>query len=343
MLTYQIRPRVFRIEEGQSAPFPAECEVRFHLGPPQPFGLEADGGRTLVQGAGAELLFNANTGAHTIRSKRPLKPLDVAIEDGNCSIRTIGNLLTLSQLFESSRELAEVVESIYFGIPVLLNVEFADPPIVERVDGTIGGVDFRWELQNWNAPFQVTTQEDQERKLALSWERIKILAAPATGSRRLLAALHYFHVAARLSRQGMIAGEFLAEMILNLSKVLEVLFPPKGDGRGRDAARQGLKALAFSETEIEADYIPAMALRNEIDVAHVDLSLFKPEQLATIHGYVERAEVAFQTLLQRVLTKVASGEFEVEPYQPTSASKESAAIVDRLRQYADRSTAEKEA
>ena len=54
----------------------------------------------------------------------------------------------------------------------------------------------------------------------------------------------------------------MPEMILNLSKVLEVLFPPDGAGRTLDAARRGLTALGFSRTEIEGDYIPAMALRN---------------------------------------------------------------------------------
>ena len=140
----------------------------------------------------------------------------------------------------------------------------------------------------------------------------------------------------RLARQGTIAGEFLAEMILNLSKVLEVLFPPEGDSGSRDSARRGLETLEFTETEIEADYIPAMALRNEIDVGHVDLSLFTPEQLALIHGYVNRAEGAYRTLLQRVLKKVESGEFAVEPYEPTPARGRAVAVIEKMRQYADR-------
>ena len=63
------------------------------------------------------------------------------------------------------------------------------------------------------------------------------------------------------------AGEFLPEVVLNLAKVLEVLFPPGGDGRTRDAVRQNLSQLGFSELEIEADYIPAMALRNAAERA----------------------------------------------------------------------------
>jgi hypothetical protein len=336
MLTYQVRPRVLKLEEGHTLPFPADGEVHFYFSPLQPFGVEAEGGHTAVQNVAASVLFNANTGAHSVESKQPLAPLNLTIEEPNRIVRMIGNVLTISQLYESNQQLTELIESIYFALPMLLAIEFADPPIIERVDGQIGKVKFRWELKIWRAQFDITTQDKQELSAASSWERVGVLSMP--GRRRLLAALHYFHVALRLARRGEIAGEFLPEMILNLSKVLEVLFPPSGDGRTRDAVRAGLQELDFSETEIEADYIPAMALRNEIDVGHVDLSLFKVEQLALIHGYTEHAENAFRLLLKRVMERVASGSFEVEAYEPASAAGEAVKIVERLRGHADRYT-----
>jgi hypothetical protein len=127
-------------------------------------------------------------------------------------------------------------------------------------------------------------------------------------------------------------------MLLNFSKVLEVLFPPVGDGRTREAVRTALRALDFSETEIEADYILAMALRNEIDVGHVDLALFRVDQLTLIHGYAEHAESAFKTLFKRIFEKVEANLFEIEPYHPKSAEGEAVKIVERLRQHADRYT-----
>jgi hypothetical protein len=334
MFTYQVRPRVFHIDSGPPFEFPSEGEVRFHFAPLQPFGVEAGGGRTAVKAVAASVLFNANTGAHAIESKVPLQPLDVTLEEPSRIVKMAGNVLSVSQLFASNSELTQIVEGIYFGLPLLLSVEFADPTIIERVEGTIGGVSFRWQLQAWDAQFKITTQEHQEVAVSSSWEKMGLLSAPE--NRRLLAALHYFHVAVRLSRQGTIAGEFLAEMILNLSKVLEVLFPPSGDGLTRNAARRGLSSLGFSETEIEADYMPAMALRNEIDVGHVDLGIFKLEQLALIHGYVSHAEEAYRTLLRRVIAAVETGEFSVEAYELGSTKPEVAAIVKRLKQHANR-------
>ena len=71
-----------------------------------------------------------------------------------------------------------------------------------------------------------------------------------------------------------------------------MLFPPSGDGQTRDAARRGLTNLNYSAKEIERDFLPAMALRNAIDVGHVDLSLFTRPQLNALH-----TEAAVTTLI----------------------------------------------
>ena len=118
-----------------------------------------------------------------------------------------------------------------------------------------------------------------------------------------------------MARCGATPGEFLAEVLLNLAKALEVLFPPKGDGRVRDAVRAGLLTLGYSEENIEADYIPVMALRNELDVGHVELGLLARDHLEVLHAYTERVEKPFRDLLKTLLDKVEANEFEVEPYQ----------------------------
>jgi hypothetical protein len=98
-------------------------------------------------------------------------------------------------------------------LPALLNIPFADPPHIKRVEGKIGSVNFGWELLEWRGEYTLTTQERQEQRFGDAWNRISVLAKP--GYRRLAAALHYFHVACRLGRAGRIVGEFIAEKILN--------------------------------------------------------------------------------------------------------------------------------
>lgn len=82
-----------------------------------------------------------------------------------------GNVLTITQTLDTNQQLTELIESVYFAYPVLFAFELADPPTVNRVDGQVGEVKFRWELKNWKARFEVTTQEKQERTVVLSWQR----------------------------------------------------------------------------------------------------------------------------------------------------------------------------
>src|SRR5260370_1174288 len=231
MLTYQIRPRIFRHQSGEQIGFPARCKICFHFRPQQPFGTASGGGRTAVRAVPATVLFNANSGEHTIESNEPLSPLDVTLEEPTRTLRLAGTALTITEQYSSLREMEQVIESVYFALPTLLNVSFADPPYIERVDGIVGSTGFRWELAEWRAEFRTTTQQQQEERFLKAWERMGVIAEPRR--RRLVAGLHYFHVACRLARAGSTAGEFVAEVLLNMAKSLEALFPPAGDGRTR--------------------------------------------------------------------------------------------------------------
>jgi hypothetical protein len=334
MLTYQLRKHVFRVEKGYELTFPNPAEVVFYLQPLQPFGMEAGGGKTAVRAVKAHAVFDANTGRHFIESENPLTPLEVVIEEPRRQVKLQGNELHISiQLCETNQELTELIESVNYGMPILLNIEFADPPVVERIEGKVGETPFRWELADWRAEFQTTTQEQQERKIIDSWLRFDLLSRQ--GNRRLIAGLHYFHIACRLSRAGQTPWEFMAEIILNLSKTLEVLFPPEGNGRTRDAVRAALTELKYSEEEIERFFLPTMALRNEIDVGHVDLSVYTRHQLDALHTFTEAVEHAFREMLKRLAGNIAMGKFELPLYMDASPRAEALEVIERIQRYFD--------
>jgi hypothetical protein len=324
MLTYQVRQRVFRFIGDKEPRFPAQVEIVFHYWPLQPFGLEAGGGLTTVQNQPASVFFNANTGQHYVESKAPLKPLEVLIEEPLRAISLTGTQLKVSQHFHALDELREFADSLYFGMPLLLGVQFADPPVVERVDGRIGDVEFRWELSDWMVEVDITTQDKQEERFATAWRRLDVLARPER--RRLLGALYYFHVACRLRREGKSPGEFLAEAILNLSKVLEVLYGPS-----RADVRSALRQLGFADDEIERDFIPAMLLRNSMDVGHPSLALFTLQQLETLHWYADRAERVFRTFLQRLLEAVESEHAGIPAYEVGPVDADTQRTIETIR------------
>lgn len=332
MLTYQVRPRIYRHDKDKKFSFPNDVELIFHLQPLQPFGKEPGGGRTAVRAVEAKALFDANTGRHWIQSKNPLKPLEVIIEEPVRRIDMRGNELHMQARFESLSEMDKIVQSLFFAFPILLNIEFADPPFVERIAGTVGDVPFRWELDAWRMDYQITTQELQEKRIANSWERFNVLSNP--NNRRIVAALHYFHVSCRLSRAGNFPWEFMSEVIINLCKVMEVLFPPTtSDGKTLDAVRAGLKELGYSDNDIELYFIPAMTLRSHIDSAHVDLSIFTRKQLRILHAYTESAENSFREMLKHLVTKTQEGHYIPARYGEPSRRREAEKIIERIAGY----------
>jgi hypothetical protein len=340
MLTYQIRRRLFRHDTGAELKCPADCVIRFHFEPTQSFGT-SNAGRTPARAKPARARFDGNTGRHWVESSEPFGPLDVLIEETypgkdvsdppDRTIRLQGSTLEIRERFETLSAVEEFVTGIFFGLPALLSVGFNDPQIVIRVDGDIGGSKFRWELRDWKIAFYPRTKDDQERGFVTAWNRLPLVSG--LGRRRLLAAIHYFHVAVRLDRAASSIGEFMAETLLNLAKALEALFPHEGDGKTRDAIRSGLRQLGYDDNDIEKLFLPAVALRNELDVGHVSLALFKPEQLETIHAYTEVAEGAFREMLDRFMTALAEGKVVIPEYQDASPSKQALEAIGRLAKH----------
>jgi hypothetical protein len=325
MLTYQVRPRKFLFIGSRVPTFPAECVARFHFLPLQAFGDSPEGGRTAVRGAEAEILFNAHTGEHTIKSSRPFSPVhvDLTVPSGRAHWR--GSVFTLEHRFASTKDFQNVIMSIYHHLPSILTAVLADPPVVEKVEGEVDGVPFSWQLMAWRITLRPRTETEQAAVIGTAFDRLQLAATPQRG--RLLAALHYFHMARRLAQQGSSPGEFMAEGLLNLAKLLEVLFPPST----RDAIREGLRGLGYSEGESEAQFLPAVALRNEVDVGHVSLAKLSERDRRVIHAYTDAAEGWFGELLNRLIERIERGEADVAPHEHEEPKKEVRGIIERLR------------
>ena len=154
-------------------------------------------------------------------------------------------------------------------------------------------------------PILISNQEKQEQRVIEAWDLMAFFSS--FGNMRMVGAVKYFHAACRLSRVGHTPWEFMGEILLNFCKVLEVLFPPTGDGMSRDAARAGLSKLGYSPEEIERYFIPVMLLRSKIDVGHVFLGLFTRLELTALHSYTELVERQWLNMLERVVNLAMCG------------------------------------
>lgn len=333
MLTYKLREHTLLIEKGNTLKFPNNVDIEFSFCPSQAFGIvTGQGGRTVFKGDTPKLVFNANTGRQYSISSGTSMPLEVDIKSKSYEAKFEGNKFHILAHCPTYKEFIDFIETVYHGFPALLNLDFSDSPVIECTCGKIGDVSFTWQHKTVEGIFDVSTKEIQEQRVCDAWKRMTLLSShPA--KRRILAAIQYFYTACRLFEAGSSPSEFMAEIIHNYCKVLEVLFPPSGNGKTRDAAREGLRKLDYSVLEIERDFLPTMALRNEIDVGHVQLALFDQKQLNILHRYTDKAEGIFRSMLQRLLAKVDLG-CDIIPKDPIeNLDPKVANIIKKLAKY----------
>ena len=333
MLTYQLQDRRFRIEKGTKLIFPNSAEIKVLLGPTIQFGVEKDidksepikSGKTYVKtvtkGKGARIIFDANNGRTAAISEKMLEPLDVTVESKDSIFKCNGNEITLKFECQTINELADVVSSLHYGIPMILNIEFADPPFVIRTSGRVGEVEFNWEITKGQFDFYVTDQEKQKISIYDTFKRFGFFSNST--NRRLLAALHYFHVACRLFVSGNSPWEFMAETVLNYCKTLQILF-----GETRDKVRDGLRNIGYGNSEIERFFIPVMILRSFFDVGHPSVVLLKPAQLQVLYRYLETVNEKFRELIKHIFSKIDDGNYSTIPHEGLLPDKEKQKEID---------------
>ena len=122
----------------------------------------------------------------------------------------------------------------------------------------------------------------------------------------------------------------MSEIILNLSKVIETLFPPGPEGKTMDSTREGLRSLGYSNDTIEKNFVPAIVLRNSMDVGHPFLSILKREQLNTLYLYTESAEDNFRKLLRKIIESISAGTCQLKEYDELSPSKDVLRLLNRM-------------
>jgi hypothetical protein len=329
VFAYQARPRSLFLDDGRPLEFPNDARVVITFDPNPGLGGPAPPGMTGVLGQQAKLLINTNIGRTTVELERPLGEVVFDGVIGGVQVKLSGPRLELRCRCTSREDLLPVLDVFHYILPIALSVTFPDVPTIATTSGYVGDVPFTWQVQSAASYFDVTTVERQQEKVAQAMQRLEILTAP--GNRRLLAGVSYFHRAVRLERSGATAFEFTGEVMLNLAKCLEVLFPAAVGVGTRDAVRAGLGSLGYSVEDIETWFMPAMALRSQVDVAHVRLTLLSYEQRKTVQLYSEQAEQKFREMIQRLLEAVERGSFSVTRYDDEGPNKEVTALLERLR------------
>ena len=305
MLTYQLQQRLCRIKNEKDFVFPNDVEIEIFYEPTEQFGVMSDPpklSKTAVKNSKVNHYWDANTGKHGNVSDPPLQTIQAVLKLDELQLEITGNILKAKTRCQSFEELSDLLTILHYFLPILLNLELAEPPVVKTTRGRVGESIFGFELESAGHLIDVITKENQEKRIIDSFHRITLVTE--LSNRRLAAACYYYYVAKRLVESGNSPYEFLAEVVLNLCKVLQALF-----GERYDDVRAELKKFDYSEEDIEKIFIPLMVLRNEFDVGHVSIKLFNREQLNALYTFLENIDTVFKVLLKKVMDKVAKGEY----------------------------------
>jgi hypothetical protein len=303
MFTYQLQARFLHLDPGDTLTFPGQAEIEVHFGPPTVFGQSDAPSRVFIPpGAGREvqLLWNGQTGRLTFQSIPPLEPLQVTIQGTSDQLKLHGDVLRYECICNDVENLVASIHVLQYFFPAVLNVDFPEPPHVVSISGRVDGVPFRW-LHKESAPvFTPISAALLEQFVSSAVERLAVVQGQP--QRRLMASVHYFHVASRLLAVGTSVWEFMPEYVLNLCKALEVLC-----GNSRDEIRTHLVQLGYSTDDVEGDFIPLLLLRNHFDVGHPRLTVLNSAQLQVLYRYLEKTESNFRDLFRRVFARLKEG------------------------------------
>jgi hypothetical protein len=303
---------VYKLKKRGNFSFPNNVQIEVYLESTEQFGIIEEShqlqrlSKTLTHRRPTSIRYNANTGKQgVIHSKPPFKPIRQNLDFANLKMEIKGNKLYVRTKCQDIISLDRLMIFCHYLLPIIINLEFIEPPTVRYTRGRVGEIDFNWELQTALGTFDVTTKENQEKRIATSFFRSTVISG--TENRRLAVALYHFYVARRLIESGNSPYEFLAEYILNLDKVLKILF-----GEKRDNVRSELAKFGYSSEEIEEKFLPIMILRNEFDVGHVSMRIFKQEQLNILYQYFDMTDKDFRDLLKRVFQKLEDGDYVLQ-------------------------------
>src|ERR1700686_3099957 len=325
MMPSHLRPRCLILETPGQLTFPGTAALHLRFQPDPSFGGHEVPGSIVSTKGKARVEWNANTGTHRVIPEVPLDPVQLSVTNGETEIRISGTDTTVASYCQARGDLLNVLAA--FGIiwPLVLSVQFNDPPQLAQIGGEFNGVSFNWQYETGSNVFFAVDEAQRDRLANGALEYLGV--RDIVENPRIIAALHYFRTACRLARVGAATWEFTAEIVLNFAKILEVLFPPST----RDAVREGLGALGVAGADQERLFLPSMALRANLDVAHVSLTQLSFEQLRPVHRYLDDAETAFRNMLQRLLLGLKNGTTPPPKYQDEGPGEQLLTVLDRIR------------
>jgi len=305
MLILQMPPRSVLFVASVMPTYPAPVKITAELGPLEVFG-EADlTGKLSVIPAGhkVEMLPDLRNGGIRFKpgGRLPLLEAKGALFDTTVTLH--GSRAVVEHECKSERAFMRLIEVIEHQLPALLAAPLRAPVEILNLSGTVGATPFRVEVKGvTEAPVRTADlASDIQQKL----RRLDGLREDSAA--RVFSAHRYLLQAHRLRYASDYPAQFLGERLLNLNKILEVLF-----GRSVGELRAQLAALDL-RPEVAELLVGLVYVRDESDVGHPAIDPLDAASYETVQRYTLWLEEVMTWLLDHVLQRLATTEFSLKP------------------------------
>ncbi|MGB2863194.1 MAG: hypothetical protein WBC05_07690 [Sedimentisphaerales bacterium] len=288
--------------------FPAMVTATLTFAPEDAFGVHTVGVRTTApKDRPAGVVWNANEG--TVQWEVELiDRVNMTFNRGNFKASLDGNNLILTFNTPSLDHTSDIIASANHFLPALLTFHLKVFVWITKFEVNIGEANFNFEIPRYNASITVATKEYNTNQIITTLD--EWLGADKQYLRILL-ALYYYRHAKRLANMEPNRESMVAEVLLNLTKAVEIIF-----SSNRECLRDRARKWGFSEIFIEKRIIPLFLIRNELDIAHVTTSPLDIDQRQVIINFTSAAILTVHELIERLSKLVKEKEIKLQPPSP---------------------------
>ena len=272
----------------------------------------------------ARALWNRNEGIATIEGEI-IDPVRVNLSENGLELSFQGNVLTMYFLTASVEDVDAIGRWVVQMTPPILSIHLEVPVWLKEFKFDVGGKQYSFGVlgggtHTWfvTSPEHSSAQIERSLRDALNLQEDEL---------RLISAMHYYRHAIRLSRLDPDRESMVAEVILNLTKAIEILASDN-----RETIRKVSANLGFKSDEIESRIIPLVLIRSRLDVAHVATGPLSVHERAVVRRFSDTAIVVVREFILRAQEGVRTGAIRLRPLS-ASLEKEKSDLLQRIATY----------
>jgi hypothetical protein len=275
-----------------------------------------------------EVAFDANTGALVSRSSEFLDPAQIQLSlssPTNIKVTVEHNRLTYTLAVGNLSQVHAAVDHVVSAFACALSTTMGVYVDVVKLLGSVTGqLTFTSiiALRGSNYSYRYVALDAFSRDQRLR-QGLGLLRPWSASYPRLMIASMYYQHAMRFVSPHVVncpSSKFLSEVVVNLSKTLEILFGGRGEGPDHglnDRVRVKCQALGYTNQQIEGQIIPILLIRSQFDGAHAVGRRIPPEDILYAQNFVHRSLDNVRAIL---ISTVQRTEYDDEFLEPLSSN-----------------------